>query len=183
MSMPTDPRNWSDEGHSLEAAIAAEPDRVSNRYKVLAALRKGPQTTSQLSGIGPGTEGVRRLRELRQMGCEINRRKIPASNQWEYTLVSEPDILHKLAPAEPRSKFLCYARSSAGVDAEIVRSIPAIYAFLRKNWLREDLPDPEEWADFSREISNSPETWGGGTRRLRWDFEPGMMLVEHLYHA
>jgi hypothetical protein len=183
MTMPEDPRNWSDEGASLEAAKAAEPDRVSNRERVLAALREHPQTTAQLSSSVFGTEGIRRLRELEQIGYEISRRKLPKSTQWEYTLLSEPDIKRSLPSIKSHSKFLCYVRTNSRVDAEIVQNLPKVYSFLRRNWLREDPPTPEEWIDFTSEILNPPVTWGGGTRRLRWDFEPGMLLVEHLYHV
>ena len=37
-----------------------------------------------------GTEGLRRLRELRQMGYGIRAERVMNSTQWRYSLLSEP---------------------------------------------------------------------------------------------
>lgn len=90
MTTPDAPRNWSYDGHSLEAAQVAEPNRTSMRARVLRALRERALTTSDLVEIG-GTEGTRRLRELRQTGYRIEAYRVPGSSQWAYVLISEPE--------------------------------------------------------------------------------------------
>ena len=45
--------------------------------------------TSEINGITVGgTEGVRRLRELRAQGCNIQKRRVAGSTQFEYRLIS-----------------------------------------------------------------------------------------------
>jgi hypothetical protein len=89
MTVPSDPRNWSDEGHSFDAAEAVEPTRGSKRQRLLQALRFQPLSTVEITEVA-GSEGVRRLRELRQMGYTIVSRRMPGSSQWVYVLLDEP---------------------------------------------------------------------------------------------
>ena len=90
MSVPDEPRNWSYSGHSFEAAVISEPNRKSFRAMILRALRERALTTTDLEAVG-GSEGTRRLRELRQMGYKIDAHRLIGSTQWVYVLVGEPD--------------------------------------------------------------------------------------------
>jgi hypothetical protein len=89
MSIPSQPRNWTYSGHSFEAASAVEPTRGSKRQRLLEALRAQPLSTLEITEVA-GSEGVRRLRELRQMGYTIVSRRIAGSSQWVYVLLDEP---------------------------------------------------------------------------------------------
>jgi len=89
MSELSTPVNYSLRGHSLEAAQAKEPTRESARMRILQGLRAGPMVTTEIIYAG-GTEGLRRLRELRQMGYGIRAERVMNSTQWRYSLLSEP---------------------------------------------------------------------------------------------
>lgn len=64
-----------------------EPNAETARARVLEALRSRVLvSTAHLIAVG-GTEGPRRLRELRQMGFTITKKRDPDSNQYLYKLV------------------------------------------------------------------------------------------------
>lgn len=72
-----------------------EPDHNSRRGQVLVYLRDrapgwipGFEIATQEVG---GSEGLRRLRELRQEGWLIEERPMVNSNVWEYRLAGAPD--------------------------------------------------------------------------------------------
>lgn len=101
MSIPGDPRNWSDDGHSFEAASAVESTRVSNRNRLLALLRVQPLSTHEIENVA-GSEGTRRLRELRQMGYTIVSRRMTGSTQWVYVLLDEAPVRRSDSDGERR---------------------------------------------------------------------------------
>lgn len=65
------------------------PDSHARRAEVLARLRRGGWVngTELATEECGGSEGLRRLRELRKGGHVIVKRKVPGSNTWEYRLV------------------------------------------------------------------------------------------------
>jgi hypothetical protein len=72
-------------------------DAKSRRENVWRLLRDGQwHTTMEINDVTVGgSEGCRRLRELRRLVrnarlppyCNIQKRKVPDSNQWEYLLI------------------------------------------------------------------------------------------------
>jgi hypothetical protein len=65
----------------------------SRRAEVLRLLSDGRwHSTYAINAVG-GTEGTRRLRELREQGYEIEKRSMPESMQFEYRLVNSPGSL------------------------------------------------------------------------------------------
>lgn len=65
--------------------------RITRKRTVLDILSDGQwHDTVSLSGVtSGGSEGMRRMRELRAQGYEIESRKKLGSEQWEYRLVLE----------------------------------------------------------------------------------------------
>jgi len=64
------------------------PNAKTSRARVLALLERGGWVrTATINDVG-GSEGTRRLRELRRDGWTIERRRDPESNQWQYRLVT-----------------------------------------------------------------------------------------------
>lgn len=59
---------------------------TSARDRILQMLEEGNWVTTMDLVQAGGTEGPRRLRELREFGYLIERRSIKDSNQWEYRL-------------------------------------------------------------------------------------------------
>jgi hypothetical protein len=83
-----------DRSSSHEAAARIQPTRGSKREKVLALLQRngrawtlGSELTTPDVG---GSEGMRRLRELRQMGWDYESQPLPGGRtSWKYRLKGE----------------------------------------------------------------------------------------------
>lgn len=61
----------------------------TSRARVLALLRKQKATTNEINAVG-GSEGTRRLRELRAMGYRIDSCRLGKRGSRLYWLIEEP---------------------------------------------------------------------------------------------
>lgn len=68
------------------------PSRDTRRGRVLGLLKRGGwHSTMDVNDVdGGGSEGCRRLRELRAMGYVIEKRRKVGSDQFEYRLAHDP---------------------------------------------------------------------------------------------
>ena len=74
----------------------------TRREAVLALLEdRGWHETAEIESADVGgSQGTRRLRELRSQGYVIEKRKKEDSSQYEYQLVSHPDETDNTPPSE-----------------------------------------------------------------------------------
>lgn len=77
----------------IHEAIGAKPRNLGQRQlAVLNVLKDGAwHSTVELSvSSSGGSEGTRRLRELRALGYQVEKRKKADSTQFEYRLIGVP---------------------------------------------------------------------------------------------
>lgn len=63
-------------------------ETVPSRQAVVDLLLDHKWHSTVAINLAAGTEGTRRLRELRERGYLIEGRRIPHASQWEYRLIS-----------------------------------------------------------------------------------------------